>query len=178
MHILIGIITAIAGLIWALNSLHNAGVDLNSFNPFTWARRRKWEAQYGAKPMLNLEKPLEAAGAVALSLLEELPVVTKEQKDGVIALFQDTFQLAPDQASELFTSSAYLVKGEVNLHESVPKILAPSLPQFTSEMRESLLNLLKSIASLDGSTSEAQSKIIESAATALKLSKARATEWG
>lgn len=43
MHILIGLITAIAGLVWALHSLQNAGVNLNGFNPFYWMRRRKWE---------------------------------------------------------------------------------------------------------------------------------------
>ena len=37
---LIGFITALAGLIWALHSLQNAGVNLNAFNPFYWARRR------------------------------------------------------------------------------------------------------------------------------------------
>ena len=34
MHIIIGVITAIAGFMWALHSLQNAGVDLNAFNPF------------------------------------------------------------------------------------------------------------------------------------------------
>lgn len=41
MHIIIGVITAIAGLLWALNRLNESGFNLNSLNPFLWARRRK-----------------------------------------------------------------------------------------------------------------------------------------
>ena len=61
MHIIIAIVTAIAGLIWALIRLQNSGIDLNSFNPFYWARRRKWERQYTMKPIHNLQQPLDAA---------------------------------------------------------------------------------------------------------------------
>jgi len=41
-HIIIGVITAIATLVFALNRLQDSGVNLNSFNPFFWARRRAW----------------------------------------------------------------------------------------------------------------------------------------
>lgn len=51
MHIIIGFITAFAGLVWALNSLQNAGFDLNSLNPFALMRRRRWAKKLGTKPM-------------------------------------------------------------------------------------------------------------------------------
>ena len=64
MHIIIGLITAIAGFIWALHSLQNAGFDLNALNPFTWARRRKWEMQLGTKPMHALTDSIRSGGSV------------------------------------------------------------------------------------------------------------------
>ena len=41
MHILIGLITAIAGLFWALNSLQRSEFNFGLSNPFLWSRRKK-----------------------------------------------------------------------------------------------------------------------------------------
>ena len=64
MHILIGILTAIAGLVWALYRLQNSGVNLNSFNPFFWFRRRKWEKNLHGKQLHRLDKPIDVAAAL------------------------------------------------------------------------------------------------------------------
>ncbi|MEX2962926.1 hypothetical protein [Microbulbifer sp. TYP-18] len=71
MHILIGIITAIAGLVWALNSLQNSGVNLNAFNPFMWLRRRKWEKSLGTKPMHALTDSMEVAALLVVAVARE-----------------------------------------------------------------------------------------------------------
>ena len=81
------------------------------------------------------------------------------------------------QARELFTASACQVKGEINLHESVPKILAPSISGRTAEMRSSLMAMLERMAQLDGKATESQRKIIDCAASVLKLPSARTTQW-
>ena len=36
MHYVIGLITAVAAFLFALNRLQNAGLDLNALNPFLW----------------------------------------------------------------------------------------------------------------------------------------------
>ena len=41
MHYVIGFITALAALLFALRKLQEAGVDLNAFNPYVWWRRRR-----------------------------------------------------------------------------------------------------------------------------------------
>lgn len=56
MHIVIGVISALAGLCWALIALQRSGLDLNELNPFLWARRRKWRMLYGTRPIFNLTR--------------------------------------------------------------------------------------------------------------------------
>jgi hypothetical protein len=46
MHYLIGLITAVAMLIFALSRLQRAGLDLNALNPFLWYRRAQWKKLY------------------------------------------------------------------------------------------------------------------------------------
>ncbi len=156
MHIVIAAITAIAGLIWALNSLQNSGVDLNSFNPFTWARRRKWEKSYGQNPLYNLAKPMEAAAVIMVGVLKEEGEITREQKHAVIDMFKRNFHLSEPQALELFASSSHLVRNELNFYRSIPNILRKSITRFTSDMAESLMNMLVEIAELENAPTEAQ----------------------
>jgi len=101
MHILIGLITAIAGLIWALNSLQNAGVNLNAFNPFAWARRREWEKQYGTKPMHGLTDSMDVAALLVVSIVKEKGEVTRETKAEVLSMFERIFGVNHSRAIEL-----------------------------------------------------------------------------
>ena len=80
MHIIIAILTAVVGVIWALYRLQNSGVDLNSFNPFYWLRRRAWEAKLGTKPLHRLEKPLEVAAVLVVAALKTEGEISREQK--------------------------------------------------------------------------------------------------
>ena len=38
MHIILSVITALGGLIWAIVALQRSGFDINSLNPFLWHR--------------------------------------------------------------------------------------------------------------------------------------------
>lgn len=161
MHIIIGIITAVAGLIWALNSLQRSGVDLNAFNPFTWARRRKWRRLYGTKPIFTLQRPMEAAALLIVGVLKQEGEISREQKAAVIELFTSQFHLEESQAREVFASSVYLLKDEINLDQSVSGILAPCKAAFTAEQAASLVSMLQQVAALEGSPTEGQQRIIQ-----------------
>lgn len=178
MHIIIGVITAIAGLFWALNSLQNSGVDLNSFNPFTFIRRRRWEKLYGVKPLYNLEKPMEAAAALIVGLLKQEGEISREQKLEVIRVFEHDFHLDAAKAKEAFGSSVFLVKDEVNFEQSVKNILAPSKNAFNAEQIESLLSILNRVASIEGNPSEAQLRTIKAVETELSNSPKPSKAWG
>ena len=49
-HIVIGVLSAVAGLIWAMVALQRSGLDLNALNPFLWHRRSQWKKKYGENP--------------------------------------------------------------------------------------------------------------------------------
>ena len=177
MHIIIGAITALAGLIWALNSLQRSGFDLNSLNPFHWARRRKWQKLYCRKPLYELDKPLEAAGAIIVGLVNQEGIISQEQKKHVIELFESNFNLNSNEANELLLASSHLVKDELNLAGSVRNILEISRSKFTPEMIETFIEILKSAANFHGSATAIQQDIID-AVTKFFRADAKSNEWG
>lgn len=161
MYILIGIITAIAGLIWALHSLQNAGVDLNAFNPFTWARRRKWEKQLGTKPMHALTDTMEAAALLVVAVARQKGDITREVKQETLSLFQTEFGVNESRAAELFSASSHLITGVLDMALEVRHVLAPSKEDFQVTQVEKLLQMLRQIAALEGGANESQQRIIE-----------------
>lgn len=178
MHIVIAAITALAGLVWALNSLQNSGFNLNSLNPFAWARRRRWAKLYGTRPLYNLAKPMEAAAAIVVGLLKQEGEVSREQKQVVIDLFRSSFNLDGQGAVELFASSAHLVKDEVSFELSIKNILNPSSPKFTPDMVSSFIAILDEVASLEGPPSRAQCAIIERVKDEFKIMGISDSKWG
>ncbi|MFN3713837.1 MAG: TerB family tellurite resistance protein [Alcanivoracaceae bacterium] len=177
MHFAIAAITALAGLIWALNSLQGSGVDLNSFNPFTWARRRRWAKLYGTRPLYNLSKPMEAAAAIIVGTLKQEGEISREQKASVIAIFRSHFHLNDQSAMDLFSASSHLVKDELNLGEGVRHILQPSIARFTPDMASSFVGILVDVANLEGPPSEAQRQIIERVRCELGTTARPASNW-
>ena len=161
MHIIIGIITAIAGLVWALNSLQNAGVDLNAFNPFTWIRRRQWARQLGTKPMHALTNSMDAAAllVVAVALLEG--EITRDTKLEILQIFEQEFSIQRPRAIELFSASSYLLKDVLNVAAEVRLILAPSKAEFQERQAQTLLAMLNKVATLETAISPDQGSVIK-----------------
>ena len=75
MHIIIGLLTTTAGLIWALHALQNSDFDLNSLNPFYYARRRKWQNTYGARAILNIDEPMTLGAVMILGVADQLAMI-------------------------------------------------------------------------------------------------------
>ena len=160
MHIIIAFLTAFAGVIWALYRLQNSGVDLNSFNPFFWARRRAWEKKLGTKPLHQIESPMEAAAVLVVAITKLEGEVSREQKQDVIKSFVSEFQVSESKATELYSSSAFLLNDVSNFITEVKNILAPSRSQFDRDKIYSVLSLLDKAAQFDGHISEVQQKFI------------------
>ncbi|MCV6615118.1 MAG: hypothetical protein OIF35_09090, partial [Cellvibrionaceae bacterium] len=150
MHIIIGLITAIAGLIWALNSLQNAGVDLNAFNPFTWARRRKWEKRLGVKPLHALTESMDVAALLAVSVAKDEGEITRDTKLELLALFEKEFGIKRSRAIELFSASTYLLQDVINMPAEIRHVLKPSKESFTEAHIEKLISMMKFAASTEG----------------------------
>lgn len=177
MHIIIGVLTAVAGLIWALNSLQRSGLDLNSFNPFTWARRRQWAKLYGAKPLYNLDSAMEVAAVLIVAVLKQEGEITREQKLKVLELFQSEFKISASQAMELFVASAFLIKDELELAQSVQKIIAPCKGSFSPDQTSSLLSMLNSVARIEGEPTKSQLDIIRKVELELKVVAQAKSNW-
>lgn len=161
MHIVIGVITALAGLVWALYRLQNSGVDLNSFNPFYWLRRKKWEKQLGTKTIHQLENPMDAAALLVVAVATYETGVTRELRSEVTALLEKEFQITHSQAVELFSSSLHLIREAGSLEAEVRHILAPSKAKLNAQQTESLLGMLKQAAGFEAHAAEAKERIIK-----------------
>jgi hypothetical protein len=162
MHIIIAVITALAGLIWALFRLQNSGVDLNSFNPFYWLRRKKWEKQLGTKAIHRLENPMEAAALLVVAVATYETGVTRELRNEVTTLLETEFQIANAQAVELFSASLHLIRDAGSLEAEVRNILGPSKAKLNKQQIDSLLGMLNKAASFEAHATAAKERIIKS----------------
>lgn len=162
MHILITIITAVAGLVWALYRLQNSGVNLNAFNPFYWLRRRAWEKKLTTKPYHVFDRPLEAAALLIVGVAKAEGDLSREMKADILAIFTGTFQLNEAQATQLLASNVYFLKEIDALENEVASILKPVHAQFSEEQKTSLLELLQQTASCEGAINSQQQAVIAS----------------
>ena len=170
MHILIGMITAIAGLVWALNSLQNSGVNLNSFNPFLWARRKKWEKQLGVKPIHGLTESMEVAALLVLAVAKEHGDITRETKLEILSMFERDFSVKRSKAIDMYSSSIYYIQDTPNIPAEVRNILKPSIENFSIIQKNKLLEMLNVVSKLEDETPE-QRAIIQAVEDEFKVEK-------
>jgi len=177
MHILIAVITAIAGLLWALNSLQNAGVDLNAFNPFTWARRRKWEKRLGTKPMHALQDSMEAAALLVVAVARAEGEITRDTKMEILKLFEQEFGISRSRSLELFSASTYMLRDVLDIPAEVRHVLAPSKADYRQGHIEKLLGMMHRVATAEGEASPAQGDIINAVKREFDLDSEQPAHW-
>lgn len=177
MHIIIGLITAIAGLIWALNSLQRAGVDLNALNPFTWVRRRRWEKKLGVKPMHSLTDTMEAAALLSVAIAKTSGEITRDTKMEILDTFEKAFGIKRNRSMELYSASTFMLKDTMHLISEVNNILAPSKHNFEAVHIEKLMGMLNTIASLEGQVSTEQQAFIDAVSKVFDLNKEKPQQW-
>ena len=134
MHIIIGFLVALGGVLFALNRLQQNGLDLNSFNPFTWFRRHKWKQKQGAKALHSIENPMEVAAVFIVGIVSLEGEITIEQRNYIFSVFVDEFGISNENAGELYASASYLLKDEIDLSGQVRHIIAPCRGEFDEEM--------------------------------------------
>ncbi len=161
MHIVIAAITALAGLLWALNSLQRSGFSFSSLNPFLAWRRWQWRKTYGGRPIHKLERPMEVAAVLLLGVAKADGDITSDQKRELQAMFQSEFDISRDEAADLLLASSYLIRDEIYIVDHLDKILERSAQRFDPAAVGSLLGMMRRIAVLDGSVNAEQQKLIE-----------------
>lgn len=160
MHIIIGLITAIGGLLWALNSLQRSGFSFSSLNPFAWKRRREWRKKYQESPLYSINNPMESAAVLLLGTAKLEGEISQEQKKQILNIFSEEFNLSTNEAGELFASTAYLLQHENNFLKNINRILSKSAEKFSSEQKQSTLELIKRISQIDSDILETQQELI------------------
>jgi uncharacterized tellurite resistance protein B-like protein len=161
MHIVIAVITALAGLIWALSSLANSGFRLSSLDPFAAYRRWQWRRTYGAKPIYKLDRPMDVAALLLLGIAKADGDITSDQKRELQTIFQTEFEMSRDEAADLLLASSHLIRDEIYIVDHLDKILERSAARFEPENVRSLLALMRRVAALDGSINGEQQKLID-----------------
>lgn len=161
MHIVIGLITALGGLLWVLYRLQASGVDLNAFNPFYWARRRSWEKKLGTKALHQVENSMEAAAILVVAVAKLEGEITRESKGEINDLFISTFHVDDSRAKELFGGAVYLLKDVMDAQAEIKSILAPSLTAWTDAQRKTVVEMVNKVALCEGGASPAQQLFIE-----------------
>jgi uncharacterized tellurite resistance protein B-like protein len=174
MHLILGLITALASLLWALNRL---GVDVHALNPFHWHRRNKWKRQLATKPIHALTRPIEAAAVLIVGIVQTEGLVSREQKAGIIDIFKTELKQDETAAADMFGSAAFLTKNVVDLAAEVPSILAPNKAHFSEEQARSLVQMLTRVAAMDSAISSAQQNAIRAVERELLQEKVKAGEW-
>jgi hypothetical protein len=161
MHVVIGLITAVAGLIWAFVALQRAGITLGNLDPFAWYRRMQWRKKYADKPIYCLDDPVDVAAVLLLGTAKCEGEISAEQKQELLKIFESEFHLSADEAADLLLASAHLIRNEVYLVDNLPRILERSKERFTPPQVDSLLLLMRRMANLEGAANEEQRKLID-----------------
>lgn len=161
MHIVIAVITALAGLLWALNALQRSGFQLSSLNPFLAYRRWQWRKTYGGRPIFKLDRPMDVAAVLLLGTAKADGDITSDQKRELLAMFQSEFSISRDEASDLLLASSHLIRDEIYLVDNLDKVLERSAERFEPDTVASLLAMMRRVAALDGSINTEQQKLID-----------------
>lgn len=160
MQIVIGVLTAVAGLIWALVALQRAGVRLGGLDPFAWYRRLQWQRKFADKPLYALTDPMDVAAVMLLGTAKCEGEISAEQKRALLKIFESEFKLSADEAADLLLASSHLIRNEVYLVDNLERIFQRSRDRFTPAQIASLLSLMQHVADLEGPANEEQSKLI------------------
>ena len=161
MHIVIAAITALAGLLWAINSLQRSGFHFSSLNPFLAYRRWQWRKTYGGRPIYKLDKPMDVAAVLLLGVAKADGDITSDQKRELQALFQSEFDITRDAAADLLLASSHMIRDVIYIVDHLDKILELSAPRFEPEAVSSLLAMMRRVAALDGAINGEQQKLID-----------------
>lgn len=160
MHIVLGVLSAVAGVIWALVALQRTGFTASSLNPFLWYRRSQWRKKYGTHPLYNLEDPMDVAAVLVLGTAKCEGEISTGQKQAILGIFEKEFKLDRDTASDLLLASAHLIRDEVYLLDRLDRILERSSTHFSQSQAGSLLAMMTRVGTLESALNEEQRKLI------------------
>ncbi len=173
MHLIIGFLTAVATLLFALDRL---GVDLGWFNPWAWKRRRAWMKQMTSNPAYSLDSPLDSIALIATAAAKIDGDLSVEEKDKLKKLFQTTFNKSDKDAAQLLGASVYLLGSGEDVFQYPEKVLHRSLESFSAAQKESSLELISEVIQVGAAPSALQIEFMKKVRSVLDSEK-KIGEW-
>ncbi len=167
MHIVIAAITAIAGLIWALNSLQRSGFDLNSLNPFYWIRRKRWEEKQ-INPLYAVDTPRELVALLMFAVQRLAGDPTEEQKANMLGLYQSELKFDVKNAQEMYLLASHLLSTDPNYMHKVPELTAPAFQTISQEQLSSVYGLVEGSATFANTPNTDQTAFLDAVAKAIE----------
>lgn len=175
MHIVLGILGSLVTLFYLLDRL---GIDIGGLNPFYWYRRRQFAKRYGADPIYSIEDPVHVASLLVIGAAKLDGDLTAEQQAVARAEFEKNFKLDAKEASDLFGSAAHLLAAPQLLENQLNKLADRTVPHFTPEQSESLVEIMTTVASTSGGLSITQREFIDSVRTRAGATVQPQGTWG
>jgi uncharacterized tellurite resistance protein B-like protein len=161
MPVIIGIITALASLFWALSAMRNAGIHLSDLNPFVAMRRWRWRREYGAKPIFKLEKPMDAAAVLLVAIAKADGAISTQQKQLLLQQFESTFEINSNTASQLLTGTLHILRDELSIVGNIDKVLQRSSNRFEPQQAQQLIAMMHRVAAFDTAVNHEQQQILD-----------------
>jgi len=121
-----------------------------------WTRRNQWQQQASQIPVRNLSTSFELATVLILGMAKLSGEITREMKEDIVKIYQDTFHLSENQAQSAYTTASFLLKDEVNLQYTVKGIIRGTKEQFTKDQIEFLLDIIARVSQFEGKANEYQ----------------------
>jgi len=173
MHVLLGILTAIVSILYALDRL---GINLGGLNPFHWYRRRAFAKKYGSDPIYSIEDPIHVAALLVIGAAKLDGDVTAEQKQMAQDQFESEFSIDTREATQLFGSAAHLLAAPQLIGTQLEKLADRHKDAFSPDQATSLMQMMVKVVSANGSVSADQQEFIDSIRAAyIKVPKGEGT---
>lgn len=159
MHIIIGVLTAIAGLFYAITALKNSGA-IDSLNPFLWYRRAQWRKKFANKPIYALSEPIDVAGLLIVGVAKLEGELSKEQKQEILQVFENEFHLSDTEARHLFKSSSFHLKDVDITPKDIDNIFERSQSKFSAQQASSMISMMQRISKVDSEINVEQKRLV------------------
>lgn len=171
MHIILGFLGAIITILILLKRLDDAGIDLGWLNPFAWHRRRSFRMKHDLNPAFKLDAPMDVAALLITGAAKIDGDLTTTQKSEILNIFENEFHLSPNEATDLLTSSVFLISNGQEFYPNPERVIKPVHDKLSLEQSKSIKNLLNKVITIDGKATNEQIQFIEKAIKSLPSEK-------
>lgn len=163
MHIFLGIIGAIVGLIYFLSRLARAARDGQKAVSEVGGivRHHQWSRKVSRRLIENLSDPREAGAILLVQMASYEGALTDAQQGHIVDLMIEYFQTDSDTAEQLL-SFARMSIGEINdAANSLSKILRPVEQVCKEQEKNDLVSMLQQVSSFTGAPSDQQTQLVD-----------------